>query len=99
LQIVNYDRYMTESNDNRISVIPLPPERGTIIDRNGVVLARNLPSYTLEICQCRTEDVPNGTLKVYQSGLNKRAVEALDSSLFNPYFNVRQNWGDGRSAA
>ena len=52
-----------------------------------------------DICQCRTEDVPNGTLKVYQSGLNKRAVEALDSSLFNPYFNVRQNWGDGRSAA
>lgn len=51
------------------------------------------------VCQCRTEDVPNGTLKVYQSRLNKRAIVALDSSLFNPYFNARQNWGDGRSAA
>lgn len=50
-------------------------------------------------CQCRTEDVPNGALKVYQSRLNKRAIVALDSSLFNPYFNARQNWGDGRSAA
>jgi penicillin-binding protein 2 len=55
LQVVNYDRYMTESNDNRISVIPLPPERGTIMDRNGVVLARNLPSYTLEIAPAKLD--------------------------------------------
>ncbi|MGB7195564.1 MAG: class I SAM-dependent methyltransferase, partial [Collimonas pratensis] len=41
-------------------------------------------------CQCRSEDVPNGALKVYQSGLIKRAVEALDLSLFNSYFTARQ---------
>lgn len=49
LQVVNHTRYLTESNDNRISVIPIPPERGTITDRNGVVLARNFATYTLEI--------------------------------------------------
>lgn len=49
LQIVKYDSYLTRSDDNRIKITPLPPTRGLILDRNGVVLADNKPLFSLEI--------------------------------------------------
>lgn len=49
LQIVQYDYYRTKAEDNRISIVPVIPNRGLILDRNGVVLARNYSAYTLEI--------------------------------------------------
>ncbi len=49
LQIVSYGHYETLSQKNRINSLPLPPVRGLILDRNGVVLAQNFPVYTLEI--------------------------------------------------
>ncbi len=49
LQIARFDHYHTQSEANRISILPVMPNRGLIIDRNGVVLAYNYPAYTLEI--------------------------------------------------
>ncbi len=49
LQLVQHDYYRTKAEDNRISVVPLVPNRGLILDRTGVVLARNESQYTLEI--------------------------------------------------
>ncbi|GAB3541253.1 penicillin-binding protein 2 [Noviherbaspirillum agri] len=49
LQVVRHEDYMSQANDNRISVVPVVPNRGLILDRNGVVLARNFAAYTLEI--------------------------------------------------
>jgi penicillin-binding protein 2 len=49
LQLVQHDYYRTKAEDNRISVVPLVPNRGLILDRHGVVLARNESQYTLEI--------------------------------------------------
>jgi len=49
LQIVKHEMYATQAEDNRISVVPVVPNRGLILDRNGVVLARNFSAYTLEI--------------------------------------------------
>jgi penicillin-binding protein 2 len=49
LQLFHHDYYRTKAEDNRISVVPLVPNRGLILDRNGVVLARNESQYTLEI--------------------------------------------------
>ncbi|MDB5776608.1 MAG: mrdA [Herbaspirillum sp.] len=49
LQVVRYDAYAAKAEDNRISVVPIAPNRGLIFDRNGVVLARNYSAYTLEI--------------------------------------------------
>src|SRR5215831_12013037 len=49
LQIVQHDYYHTKAEDNRISIVPVLPNRGLIVDRNGVVLARNYAAYTLEI--------------------------------------------------
>jgi penicillin-binding protein 2 len=49
LQLWKHDYYKTKAEDNRISVVPVVPNRGLILDRNGVVLARNESQYTLEI--------------------------------------------------
>jgi penicillin-binding protein 2 len=49
LQAYKYSDYAAQADENRISVVPVVPNRGLIIDRNGVVLARNFSAYTLEI--------------------------------------------------
>nr|WP_217346105.1 penicillin-binding protein 2 [Noviherbaspirillum sp. L7-7A]MBV0880478.1 penicillin-binding protein 2 [Noviherbaspirillum sp. L7-7A] len=49
LQGYQHDHYAAQAEDNRISVVPVVPNRGLIVDRNGVVLARNFAAYTLEI--------------------------------------------------
>jgi penicillin-binding protein 2 len=57
LQIVDHQHFITLSRDNRVKVEPLPPPRGLIYDRNGVVLAQNLPTHSLEIIPERITDI------------------------------------------
>jgi penicillin-binding protein 2 len=57
LQVVQHEHYRSKAEDNRISIVPLPPNRGLITDRNGVVLARNYSGYTLEIFPRRVKSV------------------------------------------
>ncbi|ENM2830420.1 penicillin-binding protein 2 [Vibrio cholerae] len=56
IQINQYQDYKTRSNDNRIKVVPIAPNRGLIFDRNGVLLAENRPVFNLEVIP---EKVPN----------------------------------------
>lgn len=49
LQVIDHTHYSTLSHNNRISLAPAPPTRGLIFDRNGTVLADNLPSFNLVI--------------------------------------------------
>ena len=49
LQIVQFDGYQTRSNRNRIKLLPIPPIRGVIYDRNGNELAANRTIYQLEV--------------------------------------------------
>ena len=58
LQVVAHEHYATLSDDNRIKIQPLPPNRGLIYDRNGLLLAENLPSYRLEITAELVRDMP-----------------------------------------
>ncbi len=57
LQVLRYDHYQTLAENNRISLVPIVPNRGLILDRNGVVLAHNFFAYTLEITPSRVDDV------------------------------------------
>ncbi len=57
IQIVNYRHFATLSQDNRIKPVPIPPVRGNIFDRNGVVLAQNYPVLTLEVIPDQVNDV------------------------------------------
>jgi penicillin-binding protein 2 len=49
LQVIRHDDLSTQAEANRIAVVPIVPNRGLIVDRNGVVLATNYSAYTLEI--------------------------------------------------
>jgi penicillin-binding protein 2 len=57
LQVVQHEAYASKAEDNRISIVPIAPNRGLILDRNGVVLARNYSAYTLEIFPAKVKDV------------------------------------------
>ena len=54
LQVLRHDAYAERAETNRTAVVPIVPNRGEILDRNGVVLATNYKSYTLEITPSRT---------------------------------------------
>jgi len=58
LQIQHHDHFKTLATDNRIKLLPLPPARGEIFDRNGVVLAQNMTSVDLFITPDQVEDIP-----------------------------------------
>jgi len=49
LQVFQHDVYRAKAEDNRISIVPVLPNRGLLLDRNGVIVARNYQGYTLEI--------------------------------------------------
>ena len=85
LQVVQHDYYQTRAEDNRISLVPIVPNRGLIVDRNGVVLARNYPAYTLEIVPSRTgqpEQVIDGLAEIIdiQPKDRKRFRQLLEES-------------------
>lgn len=49
LQVIGHEHFDTLSHENRVNILPLPPTRGLIYDRNGVLLAQNTPSFNIEI--------------------------------------------------
>ncbi len=49
LQVIHHDHYTTLSQENRLKVLPIPPTRGLVYSRNGVLLADNRPSFALEV--------------------------------------------------
>jgi penicillin-binding protein 2 len=49
LQVIKHGELYTLAEANRISIVPVTPNRGIIVDRNGVVLAHNYSAYTLEV--------------------------------------------------
>jgi penicillin-binding protein 2 len=57
LQITGHEHFTTLSRENRVKLVPLPPTRGLIYDRNGVILAQNLPTHSLEIIPEQVEDM------------------------------------------
>jgi penicillin-binding protein 2 len=61
LQVTQHSHYRTLAESNRIAVVPIPPNRGVITDRNGVVLAQSDSAYTLEIQPSRVKDLDRVT--------------------------------------
>jgi penicillin-binding protein 2 len=67
LQMVRHDDLSGQAESNRTAVVPIVPNRGQILDRNGVVLATNYSAYTLEITPSKAapvEDTINELAKV-----------------------------------
>lgn len=59
IQLVQHDYYTTRADDNRMRLIPVPPVRGLIFDRNGALLAQNQPSFVLEITPEKVQGLDN----------------------------------------
>ncbi|WP_295502226.1 penicillin-binding protein 2 [Limnohabitans sp. Rim8] len=57
LQVVRHEDLMAQAENNRTAILPTVPPRGTILDRNGVVLASNYSAYTLEITPSKVMDL------------------------------------------
>ena len=57
LQVVRHDAFAERAENNRTSVVPIVPNRGQILDRNGIVLASNYSAYTLEITRSKVRDL------------------------------------------
>ncbi|MBA2778719.1 penicillin-binding protein 2 [Billgrantia kenyensis] len=75
LQVVQHEVYSTRSEKNRVRVEPLPPTRGLIYDRNGVLLAENRPTYNLTLIRERAGNL-DATLDRLQELLELSAEEA-----------------------
>ena len=56
LQVVEHEHFDSLSDQNRVDILPISPQRGLIYDRNGIILAENIPSFSLEITP---ENVPD----------------------------------------
>jgi penicillin-binding protein 2 len=57
LQVIEHEHFATLSEDNRVKIVPVPPTRGLVFDRNGTVLAQNTPTYSLEVVPEAIEDI------------------------------------------
>jgi len=62
LQVIRHDHFTTLAQDNRVKLVPLPPTRGLIYDREGRLLALNRPAFNLELIPEKVGDV-EGTLE------------------------------------
>ncbi|HAS14122.1 MAG TPA: penicillin-binding protein 2 [Idiomarina abyssalis] len=69
LQVSEHNELQTRSNDNRIKLLPLAPNRGLIYDRNGVLLAENTPIYSLDVTPEEIDDL-DSTLSQLQKLLS-----------------------------
>ena len=57
LQVFRYEDLTEQAESNRTAIVPIVPNRGLILDRNGIVLASNYSAYTLEVTPSRIEDL------------------------------------------
>lgn len=57
LQVIKYEDFKSQAEGNRTSVVPIIPNRGLILDRNGVVLATNYSAYTLEVTPSKSRNI------------------------------------------
>ena len=85
LQVYQHQELATQAENNRIAIVPIVPNRGLILDRNGVVLASNYSAYTLEIMPSKVSDLDatiDALAKIVDIGPRdrRRFKRALDES-------------------
>ncbi|VAW56897.1 Peptidoglycan D,D-transpeptidase MrdA, partial [hydrothermal vent metagenome] len=85
LQFFEFNHFSSLSENNRVRLTPLVPNRGLIYDRNGVVLAENRPSYQLELIPEQIKNIQEtlrelGKLVVLDDDVMKRFKRLLKRS-------------------
>lgn len=79
LQVALHDKYADLSENNRVQIRPIAPNRGLIYDRNGVLLAENIPAYSLTLVPERIDDL-DATLAFLDElvGISERDLEQFE---------------------
>ncbi|PKO82819.1 MAG: penicillin-binding protein 2 [Betaproteobacteria bacterium HGW-Betaproteobacteria-11] len=88
LQLIQQGYYQTRAEDNRIALVPIVPNRGLIADRNGIVLTRNFPAYTLEITPSRTGNLEQ-TIDALATLVD---IQPMDRKRFKKLLNESKNY-------
>src|SRR3569833_1577026 len=89
LQAYKYKAYAAQAEDNRISGVPVVPNRGLIVDRNGVVLARNFSAHTLEITPSK---IQGGLDEVIDELAKLVDIQPKDRKRFRRQMEVPKNY-------
>lgn len=84
LQITSNEHYSTLSQENRVRIVPTPPTRGLIYDRNLKLLADNKPSYQIEVTPVQVSDITQVVAEI------KQYVELEEHHLKKFYDDVRR---------
>jgi penicillin-binding protein 2 len=79
LQVVRHQDLSEQAENNRTSIVPVVPNRGLILDRNGIVLATNYSAYTLEIMPARLPGSLDKTIEELSHVIN---IEPRDKRRF-----------------
>ena len=89
LQVLDYQKYQTQSENNRISIQSVAPVRGLIYDRDGKLLAQNRSIFTLEITPEQTRDLPKlvEELRKVLTISDEQVLKFLEQIKFRPKFN------------
>jgi penicillin-binding protein 2 len=74
LQVFDYEVFAAQSQGNRVRIEAVPPIRGLVLDREGRVLAENLPAYQLELIPEQVADIDDTLQRLTELGL----IEAED---------------------
>ncbi len=81
LQVVRHDDLLAQAESNRTAIVPVVPNRGLILDRNGVVLVTNYSAYTLEITPSKVVDLEQTLTELSQvleiSARDRRRLKML----------------------
>jgi cell division protein FtsI/penicillin-binding protein 2 len=95
LQVIQHDHYASRAEDNRISIVPIPPKRGLILDRNGIVMTRNYSGYPLDLPRRRKVERRSGWSR------DRRADRARFRKLLGRHAtqrpSIRTRLSDGKS--
>ena len=89
LQVVEHKKYVALAEDNRLAIVPIVPNRGLIVDRNGVILARNFSAYTLEITPSRLRNTMDSVIDELASLVT---IEARDRKRFRTLLAESKNF-------
>ncbi len=89
LQFVEGISFRADAEENRIQTLPIASSRGSIVDRNGVVLARNVPAFNVTITPALLPDDPEATLEIFNQLAGLIDVPATDAVVIASGLNQR----------
>lgn len=85
LQIYQHDVYMTLSTKNRLDLVPVEPTRGLIYDRNGILLAENIPVFSLDIVPVQIKNLQSTLTQL------KKIISLNDNDIQQLYKQLKQH--------